>query len=211
MNVLRPEGLLVDSLSLFQSMTTREGARRLDFLIPSWLEDPTAFSQRPDLGFGAIASVTVANAVVSVVCLAIFEILRHRGAFFCPKAAYQPERVPAVVHFDCNGGDARGGYARGGARGRACRWPLEWVNELLSLDEETILQCAGFDALVYLRFITMAFKARRRAAPTRGGRGRRASKRLSRASKRDTRAQPLSSRRRSLRPSPRTRSSCCCP
>ena len=78
----------------------REGGRRLDFLIPSWLEDPTAFSQRPDLGFGAIASVTVANAVVSVVCIAIFEILRHRGAFFCPKAAYQPERVPAVVHFN---------------------------------------------------------------------------------------------------------------
>ena len=154
-------------------MTTREGARRLDFLIPSWLEDPTAFSQRPDLGFGAIASVTVANAVVSVVCLAIFEILRHRGAFFCPKAAYQPERVPAVVHFDCNGGDARGGYARGGARARrSCRWPLQWVSELLALDEETILQCAGFDALVYLRFISMAFKVcpnARRARKRRSG------------------------------------------
>ena len=82
--------------------------------------------------------------------------------------------------------------------------PLTWRQKL-----RAVLQAV--DALVYLRFITMAFKARRRAAPTRGGRGRRASKRLSRASKRDTRAQPLSSRRRSLRPSPRTRSSCCCP
>ena len=54
--------------------------RRLDLLIPSWLEDKDAFAQTEDMNFGAIAIIAASNLAFAACCVLIYEGTRKHGA-----------------------------------------------------------------------------------------------------------------------------------
>lgn len=111
--------------------------RRLDFLIPSYLENPDAFAQTEDMDFSSILTIAASNLAFGVCCICIYEFFRRRGSYFIPKARWRPHMTPPPL--------PTGKF-------------LGWVVPLLSIDEETVLRCAGVDGVIYLRFMSLGIQ-----------------------------------------------------
>lgn len=110
-------------------------------LLPPWLRDPAAYAQSANLDMQTVLLVAGTNLVLGTLFVTVFEVLRRRSPWlYSPKASLLPGSTPGVMH--------------GAKPGR----PLAWVRPLLSLDEETLLRCAGYDAVVYLRMISLALR-----------------------------------------------------
>jgi len=94
--------------------------------IPSWLEDPGAFSQPANLDLDTVFVVAAANFWAGVLCLIVYELARRKyPKIYSPKADLCPGTCPDLLHKPC---------AKPGA-------PLSWVRPLMRLDEEDILRC----------------------------------------------------------------------
>ena len=112
-------------------------------IIPSWLEDPSAYAQPANLDMSTVIVVALTNLWVGVVCVTFFEVFRRKmPRIFSPKAALCPGTCPGVLH-------APG--AKPGA-------PLSWIRPLMRLDEDEILRCGGYDVLIYLRFMSLSLR-----------------------------------------------------
>lgn len=74
-------------------MVFAQGHRRLDFLIPSSLENPDAFAQTQDMDFAAILTIAASNVAFALCCLFLYEMFRSRGNYFMPKLYWRPELV----------------------------------------------------------------------------------------------------------------------
>ena len=53
--------------------------RRLDWLIPSYLENPDAFAQTEDMDFGSILTIAASNIAFGIGCFFIYELFRGKG------------------------------------------------------------------------------------------------------------------------------------
>ncbi|KAH8043786.1 hypothetical protein JL720_17301 [Aureococcus anophagefferens] len=64
-------------------------------IIPSWLEDPSAYAQPANLDMSTVIVVALTNLWVGIVCVTFFEVFRRRNMrIFSPKATLCPD-VPA--------------------------------------------------------------------------------------------------------------------
>ena len=112
--------------------------RRLDLLIPSWLENKDAFAQTEDMNFGAIAIIAASNLAFAACCLLIFEGTRRGGSTaFYPKMSWCPAQTPSLLPTKGFG---------------AWFWPL------LAIDDTTVLRCAGVDGLLHLRAMKLGLR-----------------------------------------------------
>ncbi|KAH8045644.1 hypothetical protein JL722_14133 [Aureococcus anophagefferens] len=112
-------------------------------IIPSWLEDPSAYAQPANLDMSTVIVVALTNLWVGIVCVTFFEVFRRRNMrIFSPKATLCPGTCPPVLHVP-------------GAKPGA---PLSWVRPLMRLGEDDILRYGGYDVLIYLRFMSLSLK-----------------------------------------------------
>ena len=112
-------------------------------IIPSWLEDPSAYAQPANLDMSTVIVVALTNLWVGIVCVTFFEVFRRRNMrIFSPKATLCPGTCPPVLHVP-------------GAKPGA---PLSWVRPLMRLGEDDILKYGGYDVLIYLRFMSLSLK-----------------------------------------------------
>jgi hypothetical protein len=112
--------------------------RRLDWLLPSWLEDYSAFDQSSDENM-----ITVYYTIaVNLVCFAFFVIFfsvyrKHNLAIFTPKAGIMPDRTPALLENESFFG---------------------WMKQLYAIDDDVLRTKGGYDILFFIRFYRLAFK-----------------------------------------------------
>ena len=115
-----------------------EGRRRLDFLIPKWLENKDAFAQTEDMGFGAIAIIAASNLAFAACCILIYEGARKgNGEAFYPKMKWSPGQTPKPLPIT--------GF-------------MSWLWPLLAIDDQTVLRCAGVDGVIYLRAMKLGMR-----------------------------------------------------
>lgn len=69
-----------------------DGDRRLDILIPGYLENPDAFAQTRDMDFSAILTIAASNLIFALGCLVVFEVFRRNpeSVAFFPKVLWRP-------------------------------------------------------------------------------------------------------------------------
>ena len=112
-------------------------------IIPSWLEDPSAYAQPANLDMSTVIVVALTNLWCGVMCVAFFEVFRRRSPrIFSPKAMLCPGTTPSLLHVP----------------GKPPGSPLSWIRPLMRLDEEDILKYGGYDVLIYLRFMSLSLK-----------------------------------------------------
>lgn len=114
------------------------GSRRLDWLLPSWLEDYDAFNQSADEGLSVIGLSTAINACFLSLCIVIFSVGRvFYPRTFSPKYYMLPETTPVPLSNDT---------------------PFGWIIELGKVDEDVIIDKGGYDILFFIRFYKLSFK-----------------------------------------------------
>lgn len=68
--------------------------RRLDWLLPKWLEDPNAFAQNKNLDISTIFQTFFYNFLIFLCCLLFFSIYRQYNEYiFSPKVDLLPENT----------------------------------------------------------------------------------------------------------------------
>jgi hypothetical protein len=121
----------------FQSAVQQQ-ARRLDWLLPTWLEDVAAYDQSMNEDMRTIGYTLAVNVVILAICLVFFSFYRQTDTImFSPKSDMMPEKTPPRL--------SKTSY-------------LGWVKELYDIDDEVIIQKAGYDVLFFIRFYRLAFK-----------------------------------------------------
>lgn len=113
-------------------------SRRLDWLLPSWLEDAAAYDQSIDENMVTIGYTIAVNAMILFICLAFFSFYRmYDDRIFSPKSELLPERTPPRLTKSSFFG---------------------WIKELYDIDDEAIIEKGGYDILFFIRFYRLAFK-----------------------------------------------------
>jgi len=107
--------------------------RKLDILLPSWLEDANAYDQSSNLSMGIVGLYVVVNLTVGIICLMYFSFIRMRyPLIFAPK-----KKSPPILPFHD---------------------PLSWMIVLYNINEEQVIESAGYDVLFFIRFYILSFK-----------------------------------------------------
>ena len=113
-------------------------ARRLDWLLPSWLEDAAAYDQSIDENMVSIGYTVAVNAMILFICLAFFSFYRmYDDRIFSPKSEMMPEKTPPRLTKSSFFG---------------------WIKELYDIDDDAIIEKGGYDILFFIRFYRLAFK-----------------------------------------------------
>lgn len=113
--------------------------RRLDWLLPSWLEDVDAFSQTSDEDLIDVAYTILVNLCLLAVCVVVCAILRQKNPeMFIPKRYVAPDRTPAN-NIPNN------------------TW-FGWLIDLYYLSDELLIDKGGYDAYILIRFYKLCFK-----------------------------------------------------
>eukprot|EP01041_Mallomonas_annulata_P009540 gene9540-19834_t len=108
-------------------------SRRLDFLLPKWLEDTDAYAQRSDVNLGVLGLYVVVNIFIGLVCILFFSWLRKSN----PKLFALKALTPPLLPYD----DI-----------------YSWIIVLYYIDEAAILKYSGFDVLFLIRFYHLALR-----------------------------------------------------
>jgi hypothetical protein len=112
--------------------------RRLDWLLPSWLENVDAYSQSTDENMIDVLYTVVINASVFLVAVSFYVIYRRKNTtIYCPKVAINPERNIPKLSTDSYFG---------------------WVQELWGYDDLFLVEKGSFDILFFIRFYRLCFK-----------------------------------------------------
>ena len=143
------ETKLYDEMAQFISVTIQDSAttasrrlksisRRLDWLIPAWLEDVNAFDQSIDEDMLTVYYTIAVNLVICAFCILFFSVYRMRDPeIFTPKAKIAPEKVPKLIPNDTLFG---------------------WMRDLYNIDDDLVIDKAGYDVLFLIRFYRLSFK-----------------------------------------------------
>lgn len=107
--------------------------RRLDWLIPDWLQSADAFIQPQNLDLEVLGFLFVVNAFFWIFCLFFFCVCRiYFPSIFTPKAK-KPKNLPNEDMYS-------------------------WIFSLWSIDDSTIIEYSGYDAYIFLRFYKLSVK-----------------------------------------------------
>jgi hypothetical protein len=112
--------------------------RRLDWLLPSWLENANAFDQSMDEDLSTVGYTILFNIIIFSSCVLFFSIYRrYDPKMHTPKVDMFPEdtlpRIPNDTYFG-------------------------WIRDLYNITEEQIIEKAGYDQLFLIRFYKLSFK-----------------------------------------------------
>lgn len=125
-------------MAQYPFMAHENFSRRLDWLLPSWLEDTAAYDQSIDENMVTIGYTVVVNLIILVICLSFFSIYRmHDQDIFAPLCEMKPERTPPRLSNTSLFG---------------------WIKELWDIDDDAIIKKAGYDILFFIRFYRLGFK-----------------------------------------------------
>lgn len=120
------------------SSASEHFSRRLDWLLPSWLEDAAAYDQSIDENMVTVGYTVAVNLIILACCLSFFSFYRmHDPNIFSPKSEMMPERTPPRLSKSSLFG---------------------WIRELYEINDEVIIDKSGYDILFFLRFYRLAFK-----------------------------------------------------
>lgn len=112
--------------------------RRLDWLLPSWLEDVNAYDQSIDEDMTTVYYTIAVNVAILVACVLFFAYYRMKHPeMFCPKAKLAPEKTPPPIPNDTMFG---------------------WVWDIFNIDDDTVIAKGGYDVLFLIRFYRLSFK-----------------------------------------------------
>lgn len=113
-------------------------SRRLDWLLPKWLENAAAYDQSVDEGLLTIFYTLLVNSVILLVCILIFSFYRiYDIKIFSPKCDLMPGKAPPRLSTSTLFG---------------------WMKELYNISDEVIIEKGGYDILFFIRFYRLAFK-----------------------------------------------------
>ena len=108
-------------------------SRKLDILLPSWLEDSSAFDQNSNLSFASVSIYVAVNVIIWLICFLFFSIYRNRYPdLFSPKIRTPPP-LPTRTLFG-------------------------WIIALVVIDDDNIIEFGGYDVLFFLRFYKLSAK-----------------------------------------------------
>ena len=112
--------------------------RRLDWLLPSWLENVDAYSQSTDEDMTEVFYTVVIDLSIFSLAIAFFVNYRRTNkTIYCPKLALYPEKdIPALSTDSWFG----------------------WLQELYSYDDMFLVEKGSFDILFFVRFYRLCFK-----------------------------------------------------
>eukprot|EP01036_Dinobryon_divergens_P025868 gene25868-34457_t len=116
-----------------------ERARRLDWLIPQWLEDVDAYSQSIDEDMISVYYTIVVNLIICILCVLFFSFFRRyapedlKNRLYSPKIDIVPHKTPPRLRTDSLFG---------------------WVYDIYSIDDEVIIEKGGYDVMSIIRFGT---------------------------------------------------------
>ena len=120
------------------SPTMAQNVRRLDWLLPSWLEDAGAYDQSIDEDMVTIGYTVVVNVIILFLCVLFFSVYRRYDTqIFAPKCNLMPDRCPAKL---------------------SSKTLFGWMTELFYIDDEAVIEKGGYDVLFFLRFYRLAYK-----------------------------------------------------
>lgn len=113
-------------------------SRRLDWLLPSWLEDYDAYLQSADESLNVVLVSTAINFGILVICIIWFSVERYfRPRMYSPLWYLYPDKsatpMPSAPMF-------------------------AWMVELFNIEEDLIVEKAGYDVLYFIRFYKLSFK-----------------------------------------------------
>lgn len=112
--------------------------RRLDWLLPSWLENSNAYSQSTDEDMMDVGYTLLANAIILVIFLITFTIVRQAYPDnYSAKKFPQPDRTPPPLSTET--------------------W-FGWIYDIYMLDDDLLLKKGGYDQLFFIRFYRLGFK-----------------------------------------------------
>lgn len=112
--------------------------RRLDWLLPSWLEDADAYDQSINEDMVTIYYTIAVNLIIFAACILFFSSYRrYNDKIYAPKADFMPTRTPPKMSSDT--------------------W-FGWIKELYNIDDDVIICKGGYDILFFIRFYRIAFK-----------------------------------------------------
>lgn len=119
-------------------MSLIRGQRRLDWLLPSWLEDANAYSQSIDEDMISVGYTIAVNLCLLALCILIFSFLRQSSPdIFCAKMFVAPERTPPKL---------------------STKSLFGWMRDFYNLDDELLLTKGGYDQLFLIRFYRLCFR-----------------------------------------------------
>lgn len=113
-------------------------SRRLDWLLPSWLENANAFDQSMDEDMSSIGYTILFNVIIWAVCVGFFSFYRrYDPKLYTPKVDMFPDKtLPRIPHDTYFG----------------------WIVDLYNITDDQIIEKAGYDQLFLIRFYRLAFK-----------------------------------------------------
>jgi len=112
--------------------------RRLDWLLPAWLEDADAYDQSINEDMVTVYYTVAVNVVICASCVLFFSVYRmYDDKIFCPKAALVPEKTPPKLDNSSLFG---------------------WITELFNIDDKVVIDKGGYDVLFFIRFYRLSFK-----------------------------------------------------
>lgn len=112
--------------------------RRLDWLLPSWLEDADAYDQSINEDMTTVYYTIAVNVIVLAGCVLFFSFYRmYDDKIFSPKSALMPDRTPPRIPNDTAFG---------------------WIYHLWSIDDNILIDKGGYDVLFFIRFYRLSFK-----------------------------------------------------
>ena len=112
--------------------------RRLDWLLPSWLEDAGAYDQSINEDMVTVYYTVAVNIVIFSFCILFYSAYRMRDdKLFAPKAGIMPHKTPPKLANDTL---------------------LGWIRELFEIDDDVLIEKGGYDILFYIRFYRLSFR-----------------------------------------------------
>lgn len=112
--------------------------RRLDWLLPAWLEDVDAYSQSINEDMISVFYTVLANSIICVICILFFSVYRmYDDRLFSPKSDMFPDRTPRKLSNST---------------------PFGWVCDLYNINDEVIIENSGYDVLFLIRLYRLGFK-----------------------------------------------------
>lgn len=133
-----PNQLASMVVDLTAAMSSLSQSRRLDWLLPSWLEDAAAYDQSMDENMVTIGYTIAVNTIILFICVISFSVYRmYDDRIFAPKVEMMPDRTPARLSNSTL---------------------FAWIKELWDIDDDVIIAKSGYDILFFIRFYRLAFK-----------------------------------------------------
>ncbi len=112
--------------------------RRLDWLLPKWLEDADAYDQSINEDMVTVYYTVAVNIVIFAIFVLFFSwYRRYHPEIYAPKAKLLPHRTPPLLSNSTYFG---------------------WIKELYDIDDDVLIKKGGYDILFFIRFYRLAFR-----------------------------------------------------